>query len=77
MGNLASTYREQGRLKDAEALEVLVLEKGRQLLGDEHPRTLRAMSNLALTYWKQGHLQDAATLQLVTTHQWPQDLNAV
>jgi hypothetical protein len=37
MGNLASTYRNQGRWKDAEVLEVVVMEKRKQLLGDDHP----------------------------------------
>ncbi|KAJ7853394.1 hypothetical protein B0H13DRAFT_2580728, partial [Mycena leptocephala] len=34
----------------AEELEVVVLEKQKQLLGDDHPDTLLAMGNLAVTY---------------------------
>ena len=46
-GNLARTHGEQGRLEDAEPLEVM--EKERQVLGDGHPNTLMTMSNLAIT----------------------------
>jgi len=41
IGDLALTYKEQGRLKDAEALEVFVVDKRKRLLGEEHPYTLR------------------------------------
>jgi len=37
MNNLASMYWNQGRLKDAEELEVLVMEKRKWVLGEEHP----------------------------------------
>ena len=43
MENLASTYRNQGRWKEAEMLEVVVMEKTKQVLGDDHPDTLTHM----------------------------------
>ncbi|KAJ7688761.1 hypothetical protein B0H14DRAFT_2420970, partial [Mycena olivaceomarginata] len=39
-----------GRWKDAEALEVVVMETMECVLGEEHPDTLTAMGNLAWTY---------------------------
>lgn len=39
--------QESCRLKDA---EVLVMEKMKQVLGDDHPDTLTSMGNLAITY---------------------------
>jgi hypothetical protein len=52
MGNLASTYYDQGRWKEAEVLQVQALEM-RRVLGDGHPDTLTAIANLAATYCKQ------------------------
>ncbi|KAJ7884983.1 hypothetical protein B0H13DRAFT_2277916 [Mycena leptocephala] len=61
----ASTYRNQGCWKDAEALEVVVMEKSKQVLGEEHPSTLTSMANLAATYWNQGRWKDAEALEVV------------
>jgi hypothetical protein len=36
MANLAATYRTQGKWKKAEALEVLVMEKRKHPMGEEH-----------------------------------------
>ena len=47
MSNLASTYRKQGRRKEAEVLEALVMETRKRVLGEEHPDTLLSMANLA------------------------------
>ena len=44
----------QGRSKEAEKLEVKVIEASSRVVGEEHPNTLRAIGNLASTYWKQG-----------------------
>src|SRR5260370_42169013 len=57
MGNLASTYRNQGRLKDAEVLEVAVMEKRKELLGEDHPDTLRNMGNLESIYRNQKDVE--------------------
>jgi hypothetical protein len=46
MANLAATYRNQGQWKEAEKLEVQVMETRNRLLGAEHPSTLRSMANL-------------------------------
>ena len=48
MANLASTYWNQGRWKEAEELEVQVMETSSRVLGLEHPDTL---TKLAFTYW--------------------------
>jgi hypothetical protein len=63
MGNLASTYRAQGRTGEAAALQEEVLEKCRRILGAEHPHTLTSMDNLASTCWAQGRTGEAAALQ--------------
>ena len=39
MENLASTYRRQGRLNEAEHLEIQVMDMTKNLLGAEHPDT--------------------------------------
>jgi hypothetical protein len=48
MANLASTYRNQGRWKEAEQLEVKVMETRKKVLGEEHPDTLTSVANLAI-----------------------------
>jgi hypothetical protein len=50
MGNLASTYGNQGRRKEAEELKVQVMKTRKKVLGEEHPNTLTTMNNLASTY---------------------------
>ncbi|KAI6777588.1 uncharacterized protein J7T54_005374, partial [Emericellopsis cladophorae] len=62
MGNLASTYRNQGRLGEAEGLEVQVMETRKTKLGADHPDTLTSMANLAWTFWKQGRWEEAEGL---------------
>ncbi|KAJ7694259.1 hypothetical protein B0H14DRAFT_2651109 [Mycena olivaceomarginata] len=61
----ASTYWNQGHWKDAEALQLVVMEKRKHVLGEEHPDTLTSMANLAATYWNQGHWKDAEALEVV------------
>jgi len=63
MSNLASTYRNQGRLQEASDLEERALEARKRVLGEEHPDTLTSMSDLALVYQNQGRLQDALDLE--------------
>ena len=50
MANLASIYRNQGRWKEAEELEVQVIETTKRVLGEEYPATLTSMANLASIY---------------------------
>ena len=63
--HIALVYVEQGHWKEAETLEVVVLEKRKQVLGDDHPDTLMSMANLASTYRNQGRWKEAETLELV------------
>ena len=49
MANLASTYLNQGRCKEAEAGGAFV-EAGMRVLGFEHPNMLTSMANLVSTY---------------------------
>ena len=62
MASLASTYRNQGRWKAAEELEVQVMETRKKKLGADHPHTLSGMANLASTYRKQGRWKAAEEL---------------
>ncbi|KAF8961360.1 acyl transferase/acyl hydrolase/lysophospholipase [Flammula alnicola] len=61
---IALVYSEQGHWNDAEALEVVVMEKSKRV-GDDHPDTLTSMANLAATYRDQGHWSDAEALEVV------------
>src|SRR5256886_17626362 len=62
MRNLASTYSNQGRWKEAEELEVQVIETRKRVLGQEHPDTLTSMNNLAWTWKSQGRDPEAVGL---------------
>ncbi|KAI9715684.1 MAG: hypothetical protein M1812_005836 [Candelaria pacifica] len=64
MAYLASTYQNQGRWKEAENLEVQVMNTSKRVLGDEHPDTLSSMANLAITYWNQGRWKEAEDLEV-------------
>jgi hypothetical protein len=50
---------------EAEALWIVVMEKRKHLLGEEHPHTLTSMGNLASIYRDQGKLKEADTLETV------------
>ena len=63
--NIALVYSEQGQWKEAEALQVVVMEKRKDALGEEHPDTLSSMANLAGTYKKQGQWKEAEALEVV------------
>ncbi|KAJ7640180.1 P-loop containing nucleoside triphosphate hydrolase protein, partial [Mycena rosella] len=58
-------YRWADRLKDAEQLQLAVVQNRRDILSDDHPDTLRAMSDLAATYHKLGQLKEAEELGVV------------
>jgi tetratricopeptide (TPR) repeat protein len=62
MNNLALTYRNQGRWKEAEELNVQVMEMRKRVLGTEHPDTLTSMNNLASTYQNLGKWKEAEKL---------------
>ena len=63
--NIALVYSEQGKWKETETLQVVVIEKRKWLLGEEHLDTLRSMGNLAYTYSNQGKWKEAETLQIL------------
>ena len=50
---------------EAEALEVVVMEKMKHVLGEEHPDTLISMGNLAATYRQQSQWKEAEALEVV------------
>ena len=54
IASLGQIYSEGRRWKEAEKLEVLVMETRKWVLGDEHPCSLMSMSDLALMYRAQG-----------------------
>ena len=62
MANLASTFWNQGRWKEAEELFVQVMETRKRVLREEHPDTLTSMANLASTYRNQGRWKEAEEL---------------
>jgi len=64
MNNLASMYEEQGKLKEAEELEVQVIEGSEKALGREHPFTLTSIANLATIYSNQGRWKEVVELQV-------------
>jgi tetratricopeptide (TPR) repeat protein len=64
MANLASTYRNQGRWKEAKKLQVRLMKTTKRVLGQEHPSTLSSMANLASTYRNQGRWKEAKKLQV-------------
>jgi hypothetical protein len=62
MANLASTYRNQGRWKEAEELQAKELKVCSRVLGEEHPDTLISMDNLASIWKDQGRDEEAIKL---------------
>jgi len=61
--SIALVYHEQGHWREAEELGVAIMEKRRQLLGDDHPDTLKSMEYLLCIYRDQGRLVDAEVLE--------------
>ena len=59
MANLASTYWNQGRWKEAEELQARELDICSRVLGAEHPDTLTSMANLAHIYKVEGCHKEA------------------
>jgi hypothetical protein len=60
----ASALYSDGRYKEAEELQVQVMQMTKRVLGDEHPHTLTSMGNLASTYSDQGRWKEAEELQV-------------
>ncbi|KAJ6547732.1 hypothetical protein DFH09DRAFT_634051 [Mycena vulgaris] len=61
----ALLYYHAERMKDAEELQLAVLEHQRSVMGEEHPDTLHAMGSLASTYSQQGKHKEGEELQFV------------
>ena len=62
MVNLAATFWKQGKLREAEMLELHVVKIRRRILGEDHPETLQSIENLAYTLESQGRRDEAADL---------------
>ena len=63
-GNLASTFQHQGRWKEAEELDLQVMETRKRVLGLQHQATLTSMTSLASTFRYQGRWKEAEELEL-------------
>ena len=77
MANLASTYWNQGRWKEAEELQVGVMETRKRVLGEEHPSTLTSVNNLAFTWKAQGQDGEAINLMSECVHLRTRILGAI
>jgi tetratricopeptide (TPR) repeat protein len=60
----AITLYSDGRYKEAEELQVQVMQARKRVLSDEHPHTLTTMAHLAATYRDQGRWKEAEELQV-------------
>jgi tetratricopeptide (TPR) repeat protein len=58
----ATALYSEGRYKEAEELQMQVMQTMKRVLGEEHPSTLTSMANLASTYWNQGRWKEAEEL---------------
>jgi hypothetical protein len=55
---------QEGWWKEAEELNVTVLEVRRRVLGEGHPNTISAIASLARTFWNQGRWKEAEELEV-------------
>ena len=62
IGNLASTYRNQGRWKEAEELNTQVMQARTRVLGNEHCDTLISIANLAFIWRSLRRIAEAIVL---------------
>jgi len=69
ISSLARTLCDQGKLEEAAAMQREVLEKRRQILGEEHPDTLMATNKLAIILSTQDQLEAVATRNAFITPQ--------
>jgi Tetratricopeptide repeat len=58
IGNLASTFWNQGRWKEAEELDERVMERSLKVLRQEHTDTLTSMNNIARSLSEQGKAEE-------------------
>ncbi|KAK5111163.1 hypothetical protein LTR85_012245 [Meristemomyces frigidus] len=64
MVNLALTYWNQERWKEAKKLQIQAMETMKPVRGEDHADTLIIMANLVATYWKQKRWKEAAELEV-------------
>ena len=57
-----------GKFKEAEQLDIEVLDARTRILGVDHPDTINAMANLATTYGHLGKYTEAEKLQIQVLH---------
>ena len=57
-------FMEQRYLREAEKLQIQVLETRNRILGVKHPDTITAMENLAVTYGHLGKYMEAEELEI-------------
>jgi D-Tyr-tRNAtyr deacylase len=62
--NFGRLLREQGYSKEAETLEIKVLNERNKILGVDHPETINALENLAATYCNLGKYIEAEKLEI-------------
>jgi tetratricopeptide (TPR) repeat protein len=60
----ARALHSDGRYKEAEELEVQVMQTMKRVLGDDHPDMLSSMDSLALMYSSQGRWKEAEEMQV-------------
>jgi hypothetical protein len=69
MANLAFTLWNLGRWTEAEALEVVVMDTRKRVLGEEHPDTLTSMANLESMYYREpAHGDDTEAFKVSESH---------
>ncbi|KAJ5288687.1 hypothetical protein N7478_001717 [Penicillium angulare] len=61
---LALAYADAGKLREAESLQLGILEIYKRTLGEKHQNYVSHMHSLANTYQRQGRLQDATSLKI-------------
>ncbi|KAJ5967735.1 Tetratricopeptide-like helical [Penicillium viridicatum] len=61
---LARAFWLEGRWKEAEELQVQVMETYKAKIGEDHPDTLTSIGNLASTFWNQGRWKEAEVLEV-------------
>lgn len=59
-----SHYDSQGRSKEAERLELLLLRTRKRILSEQHVNTIASKINLGIFYWGQNRLTEAKALEL-------------
>ncbi|MFE5653937.1 tetratricopeptide repeat protein, partial [Streptomyces cyaneofuscatus] len=60
--NLAASYQQAGRTREAIVIKERVVADREQLLGEDHPDTVLARANLAASYWQAGRTGEAMEL---------------